>query len=73
MSPPIIEGIPNDPRTCGNCGELRKRGRLCSNCGYHSGAFIAPTSSPPKERRSNTVLRRVFDAMFKTGTLKRSK
>jgi hypothetical protein len=70
--PPIIEGCEPDPRTCRNCGELRKQNRLCSNCGYHTGAFLAAVTTLPKERRSNTVLRRIYDAMFKSGAMKRS-
>ena len=73
MPPPIIEGCEPDPKTCTNCGELRKQNRLCRNCGYHTGAFIAPTGLPPKERRLNTVLRRIYDAMFTSGALKRSR
>ena len=70
--PPIIEGIPNDPKICTNCGEQRHRRRLCTNCGYHTGAFRAPSPLEPKERRINTVLRRIYDAMFKSGVLKRN-
>lgn len=71
MSPPIIEGCEPDPKTCPNCGELRKRPYLCKNCGYHTGSFLVPLPLPQRERRINTVLRRVYDAMFKDGTLKR--
>ena len=73
MTPPIIQGCEPDPKTCLNCGEQRKPGRLCNNCSYHSGAFLAPTATPVKERRVNTALRFIFDMMFKSGTLKRSK
>jgi len=73
MPPPIIEGCDPDPKTCNNCGEQRKQNRLCSNCGYHTGAFLAATATPVKERRINTALRFIFDMMFKSGTLKRSK
>ena len=73
MSPPIIEGCDPDPKTCTNCGELRKQNRLCRSCGYHTGAFLAPTPLAPKERRINTVLRRLYDGMIRAGVLKRSK
>jgi len=72
MTPPIIKGSEPDPKTCDNCGEMRKSLRLCQNCGYHSGAFLAQTATPVKERRLDTALRFVFDMMFKSGILKRS-
>ncbi len=73
MPPPIIEGCEPDPKTCRNCGEQRKSLRLCRNCGYHTGAFLAPTAPPIEERRINSALRRIYDMMFKSGALKRSK
>jgi hypothetical protein len=72
MSPPIIEGAKPDPKTCDNCGEQRTPGRLCQNCSYHSGAFIAATPLPRTERRMNPVLRRLYDGMIKAGIMKRS-
>ena len=73
MSPPIIEGREADPKTCTNCGEMRKSLRLCQNCGYHTGSFVAMNSTPPKDRRKNSALRFMFDMMFKAGVLNRSK
>lgn len=72
MSPPIIEGVNSDPKTCNNCGELRKSLHLCKNCGYHTGAFPAAKATPKKDRRVNTALRFMYDMMFKAGALKRS-
>ncbi len=75
MTPPsIIEGCEPDPRSCVNCGEIRESGRPCPNCRYQTGVFTAAlTPVPRKERRINTALRFIFDRMFKTGALKRSK
>lgn len=71
--PPIIENCEADPKTCDNCGEMRKSLRLCQNCGYHSGAFLAQSAPPTRERRIDVALRFIYDMMFRTGVLKRSK
>lgn len=71
--PPIIEGCEPSPKTCVNCGELRRSGQRCPNCRYQSGISPAATPLPRKERRTNTVLRFIYDRMFKSGALKRSK
>lgn len=68
----IIEPAKVEGQTCKNCG-CPRTGQRCLHCGSHTGSFPAVKSTSRIDRRRplNAGIRRLYEAMFKSGSLQR--